>query len=119
MQRYIANNAVPRRIRCNQVQRFRSKKFQLGCKDNNKNLLFAQVDDHGAKGLVELLIQTLKTRLGIKRVDPNNTPKQIASDVSGLKNTKNNTVRRNYVVIIRNAYGEKTKSHIVKASKNE
>ena len=85
MQRYIAKKAVPRRIKCNQVQTFRSKKVQLGCKDNNINLLSAQVDNHRAKGLVERLIQILKTKLGIKSVDPNNTPKQVASDVSELK----------------------------------
>ena len=29
MQRYISNNSVPRRLRCNQAQTFREKKFSI------------------------------------------------------------------------------------------
>ena len=32
MQRYISNNGVARRLRCDQAQTFRAKKFQLFCK---------------------------------------------------------------------------------------
>ena len=46
MQRYIFNNRVPRRLRCDQTQTFRAKKFHLFCNTNNIKLLFAPVDDH-------------------------------------------------------------------------
>ena len=69
MQRYISNNGVPRRLRCNQAQTFRAKTFQLFCKSNNIKLLFAPVDDHRSIGVVERLIQTLKRRLGVMKID--------------------------------------------------
>ena len=37
--------------------------------------MFAPVDDHRSKGVVETLIQKLKRRrLGVMRIDKNNTP---------------------------------------------
>ena len=74
MQRYISNNGVPRRLRCDQAQTFRAKKFQLFCNSNNIKLLFAPVDDHRAIGVVERMIQTLKRRLAVMRIDKTNTP---------------------------------------------
>ena len=59
MQRYISNNGVPRRLRCDQAQTFRAKKFQIFCRSNNIKLLFAPVDDHRAIGVVERMIQTI------------------------------------------------------------
>ena len=56
MQRYNSNNGVPRRLRCDQAQTFRAKKFQLFCNSNNIKLLFAPVDDHRAIGVVERMI---------------------------------------------------------------
>ena len=53
MQRYIYNNGVPRRLRCDQAQTFRAKQFQIFCRSNNIKLLFAPVDDHRAIGVVE------------------------------------------------------------------
>ena len=38
MQRYISNNGVPHRLRCNQAQTFRAKKFQLFCNTNHIKL---------------------------------------------------------------------------------
>ena len=71
MQRYISNNGVPRRIRCDQAQTFRAKKFRIFCNSNNIKLLFALVDDHRAMGVVERMIQTLKHRLAVTRIDKN------------------------------------------------
>ena len=85
MQRYVSNNGVPRRLRCNQAETFRAKKFQLFCNTNNIKLLFAPVDDHGAIGVVERMIQTLKHRQGVMRIDPANTPYNLASDVAEIK----------------------------------
>ena len=74
MQRYISNNGVPRKIRCDQAQTFRDKKFQLFCQTNNIKLLFAPADDHRAIGVVERMIQTLKRRLAVMTIDKTNTP---------------------------------------------
>ena len=83
MQRYMSKNGVPRRLRCNQAQIFKAKKFQLFCNTkNHNNLLFAPVDDHRAIGAVERMIQTFKRRLGVMRIDPANTPYKLASDVA-------------------------------------
>ena len=50
-------------------------------------MLFAPVDDHRSIGVLEKLIQTLKRRLGIIKIDPNNTPFKIASSVAELIKT--------------------------------
>ena len=82
MQQYISNNGVPRRIRCDQAQTFRAKKFQLVCHTNNIKSLFAPVDDHRTIAVVERMIQTLKRRLAVMRIDKTNTPYKLASDVA-------------------------------------
>ena len=87
MQRYISNNGVSRRLRCDQAQTFRAKKFQVFCKTNNIKLLFAPVDDHRAIGVVERIIQTLKRRLAVKKIDRSNTPYKLASDVAEIIKT--------------------------------
>ena len=84
MQRYISNNSVPRRLRCNQAQTFRAKNFQIFCNSNNIKLLFATVDDHRAIGVIERMIQTLKRRLAAMRIDKTNTTYRLASDVAEI-----------------------------------
>ena len=75
MQRYISKHGVPCKFRCDQAQTFRDLKSQFFCKSNNINLIFAPVDDHRSIGVVERLIQKLKRRrLGVMRIDKNNTP---------------------------------------------
>ena len=87
MQRHISNNGVPRRLRCDQVQTFRTKKFELFCKSNNIKLPFAPVDDHRSIGDVERLIQTLKRRLSAMKIDPTKSPFKIASSVAVMIKT--------------------------------
>ena len=87
MLRYISNNGVPRRLRCNQAQTFREKKFQLFCNTINFKFFFVPVDDHRAIGVVERMIQTIKRRLGVMRIDPANTPYKLASDVAEIVKT--------------------------------
>ena len=87
MQRYISNNGVPRRLRCDQAQTFRAKKFQLFCSTNNLKLLFAPVDDHRAIGVVERMLQTLKRRLVVMKIDQANTPYKLVSDVAEIIKT--------------------------------
>ena len=87
MQRYISMNRVPRRLRCDQAQTFRAKKFQLFCNTNNLNLLFKPEDDHRAVWVVERMIQTLKRRLAVMRIDETNTPYKLASYVAEMFKT--------------------------------
>ena len=87
MQRNILNNNVPRRLRCDQAQAFRAKKFQLFCNSNNIKLLFAPVDDHRAIGVVERMIQTLKRIQAVMRIDKTNTTYRLASDVAEIIKT--------------------------------
>ena len=84
IQRYILNNVVLRRLRCDQLQTFRAKKFRLFCNTNNIKLLFATVDHNRAIGVVERIIQTLKRRLGVMIVDKKNTRYKLASDVAEM-----------------------------------
>ena len=81
MQRFISNNRVPRRLRCDQAQKLRARKFQFFCNTNNKKLLFAPVDDRRAIGVVERMIQTLKRRLAAMRIDKRNTPYRLDSEI--------------------------------------
>ena len=87
MQTHLVNQGVPRNIRCDQAQGFRAKKFRIYCNSNNIKLIFAPVDDHRSMGMVERLIRTLKTRLSIMKIDKNNTPYKLASDVAELIKT--------------------------------
>ena len=74
MQRYISYNGVPRRLKYDQAKTFRATKLQLFCNTNHNKLHFAPVDDHGAIGVAERMIQTLKRKLRVMRIDPANTP---------------------------------------------
>ena len=87
MQTHFVNHGVPRNIRCDQAQGFRAKKFMIYCKSKNIKLIFAPVDDHRSMGMVERLIRTLKTRLSIMKINKNNTPYKLASDVAELIKT--------------------------------
>ena len=84
MQRYTSNNGVSRRLRCDQAQTFRAKKLQFFCRLNHLKLLFAPVNGHRAIGVVERMIQTIKRRLAVIRIDPSNTAYKLASDVAEI-----------------------------------
>ena len=83
----ISNNALPRRTRCDQAQTFRAQKSQFFCYSKNIKLLFAPVDDHRAKGVVERIIHILKRRLAAMRIYKTNTPYRLASDVAEIMKT--------------------------------
>ena len=53
----------------------------------NKNFLLPE-DDNRSIGVVERLIQTLKRRLGVRRIDKNNTHFKLALDVAEINKTK-------------------------------
>ena len=85
MQSYISNNGVPRRLRCDQAQTFRAKKkFQIFCRTNNIKLIFAPVEDHRAIGVVERMIETIKRRFAVMKIDQINTQNKLASDVAEI-----------------------------------
>ena len=67
---YMTFHGIPRTLRCDQAQAFKSKNFEIFCKDNNIKLILAPAGDHRGTGLVERMIQTLKRRLSVIKVDP-------------------------------------------------
>ena len=93
MQRYISNNGVPRRLRCDQARTFRAKKFPFFYGTNNTKLVLTTVDDHRAKGVVARMIQTLKIRLAVMKIDKTNTPYKLACDVAEIIKTLRITAR--------------------------
>ena len=67
---YKKFHRIPRTIRCDQAQAFKSQNFEIFCNDNHIKLILAPVGDHGGTGLVEGMIQTLKRRLSVLNIDP-------------------------------------------------
>ena len=87
MQRYISNNGVPRGIKMRSDPNIQSKEIPTFCNSNNIKLFFAPVDDHRAIGVVERIVQTLKRRLAVMRIDKTNTSYRLASDVAEIIKT--------------------------------
>ena len=67
----IKFHGIPRNIRCDQAQAFKSRQFEIFCKNNNIKLILAPVGDHRATGMIERLIQTIKRRLSAINSDNN------------------------------------------------
>ena len=63
-------HGIPRSIRCDQAQAFKSRTFEIYCKEKNIKLIFSPTHDHRASGMMERLIQTLKRRLATMNIDP-------------------------------------------------
>ena len=63
-------HGIPRSIRSDQAQAFKSRAFEIFCKEKNIKLIFSPTHDHRASGMVERLIQTLKRRLATMNIDP-------------------------------------------------
>ena len=57
-QKYCEFHGIPRSIRCDQAQAFKSRSFDVYCKNKNIKLKFSPTHDHRATGMVERLIQT-------------------------------------------------------------
>ena len=70
LNQYCKFHGIPRSIRCDQAQAFKSRAFEIYCKDKNIKLIFSLTHDHRASGMVERLIQTLKRRLATMNIDP-------------------------------------------------
>ena len=69
LNQYCKFHGIPRSIRCDQAQAFKSRTFEIYCKEKNIKLIFSPTHDHRASGMVERLIQTLKRRLATMNID--------------------------------------------------
>ena len=70
LNQYCKFHGIPRSIRCDQAQAFKSRAFEIYCKEKKIKLIFSPTHDHRASGMVERLIQTLKRRLATMNIDP-------------------------------------------------
>ena len=70
LNQYCKFHGIPRSIRCDQAQAFKSRAFEIFCKEKIIKLIFSPTHDHRASGMVERLIQTLKRRLATMNIDP-------------------------------------------------
>ena len=70
LNQYCKYHGIPRSIRCDQAQAFKSRAFEIYCKEKNIKLIFSPTHDHRASGMVERLIQTLKRSLATMNIDP-------------------------------------------------
>ena len=71
LEKYIKFHGIPRKIRCDHAQAFKSRQFEIFCNYNNLKIILASVGEHRATGMIELLIQIIKRRLSVL----NNNPK--------------------------------------------
>ena len=84
LEEYCRLHGIPRSIRCNQAQAFKSRDFNVYCKDNNIKLILAPAGDHRATGMVERLIQTIKRKLGVLTIDPLWTSDDILTIIANI-----------------------------------
>ena len=70
LEKYIKFHGIPRNIRCDQAQAFKSRQFEIFCNNHNIKLILAPAGDHRANGMIERLIQTIKRRLSVLNNDP-------------------------------------------------
>ena len=70
LSQYCKFHGIPRSIRCDQAQAFKSRAFEFFCKEKNIKHIFSPTHDHRASCMVERLIQTLKRRLATMNIDP-------------------------------------------------
>ena len=76
---YVLLHGIPRTIRLDQAQCQISQQIKAFCNQNNIQLIEAPIHDHRAIGLVEKLIQTIKSRLACIRTAARNNFKLQAS----------------------------------------
>ena len=88
LEEYCKFHGIPRSLRCDQAQAFKSRDFNVHCKDNNIKLILAPAGDHRATGMVERLIQTIKRqklkKLGVMFIDPLWSSEDISTIVSNI-----------------------------------
>ena len=84
LNQYIKFHGIPRNIKCDQAQAFKSRQFEIYCKNNNIKLILAPVGDHRATGMIERLIQTIKRRLSVLNIDTNWSQVTLADKVEEI-----------------------------------
>ena len=84
LEEYCKFHGIPRSLRCDQAQAFKSRDFNVHCKNNNIKLILAPAGDHRATGMVERLIQTIKRKLGVMAIDPLWSSEDITTIVSNI-----------------------------------
>ena len=84
LNQYIKFHGIPRNIRCDQAQAFKSRQFEIYCKNNNVKLILAPVGDHRATGMIERLIQTIKRSLSVLNTDTNWSHVTLADKVAEI-----------------------------------
>ena len=84
LEEYCKLHGIPRSLRGDQAQAFKSRDFNVHCKDNNIKLILAPAGDHRATGMVERLIQTIKRKLGVMAIDPLWSSEDITKIVSNI-----------------------------------
>ena len=84
LEEYCKFHGIPRSLRCDQAQAFKSRDFNVHCKNNNIKLILAPAGDHRATGMVERLIQTKKRKLGVMAIDPLWSSEDITTIVSNI-----------------------------------
>ena len=84
LEEYCKFHGIPRSLRCDQAQAFKSRNFIVYCKDNNTKLILAPAGDHRATGMVERLIQTIKRKLGVMTIDPLWSSEDISTIVANI-----------------------------------
>ena len=84
LNQYIKFHGIPRNIRCDQAQSFKSRQFEIYCKNNNIKLILAPVGDHRATGMIERLIQTIKRRLSVLNNDTNLSKITLADKIAEI-----------------------------------
>ena len=84
LNQYIKFHGIPKNIRCDQAQAFKSRQFEIFCKNNNIKLILAPVGDHRATGMIERLIQTIKRRLSAINSDTNWSQVTLADKVAQI-----------------------------------
>ena len=107
LEEYCKFHGIPRLLRCDQEQAFKSTEFNVHCKDNNIKLILAPAGDHRATGMVERLIQTIKRKLGVMSMDPLWSSQDISTIVS------------NIIQNIRLIPNRRTKKHLLKHTSAE
>ena len=81
---YMTFHGIPRSLRCDQAQAFKSKNFEIFGKDNNIKLILAPAGDHRGTGLVERMIKTIKRRLSAINIDPKWDKETLADKITHI-----------------------------------
>ena len=84
LEEYCKFHGIPYSLGCDKAQAFKSRDFNVHCKDNNIKLILAPAGDHRATGMVERLIQTIKRKLGVMSIDLLCSLEDISTIVSNI-----------------------------------